>query len=202
MVVIKKKTCWGDESIHWREVTKPSQRKKIILNFHQSLYKFIFKNDFPPTFPPQQAGKWIRAARRVLPCAQIGVLPCAQIQVLPCAQIQSCGSTFCPQRLASAGYMSPTSATALFFRIKLALLKYHLDFQQHFLKWTSLEACTCLWWSRCLDHNTLGSQRPGVPTTPVNRENFVCLLLMSSAVSFLVLRLVLWFLPFADWLIF
>ena len=32
-----------------------------------------------------------------------------------------------------------------------------LDIQQHFLKWTSLEACTCLWWSRCLDHNTLGS---------------------------------------------
>ena len=31
------------------------------------------------------------------------------------------------------------------------------DFQQHFLKWTSLAACTCLWWSRCLDHNTLGS---------------------------------------------
>ena len=77
-----------------------------------------------------------------------------------------------------------------------------LDFQQHFLKWTSLEACTCLWWSRCLDHNTLGSQQPGVPTTAVDREKFVCLRLMSSAVSFLVLRLVLWFLPFANWLIF
>ena len=77
-----------------------------------------------------------------------------------------------------------------------------LDFQQNFLKWTSLEACTCLWWSRCLDHNTLGSQQPGVPTTAVDRERFVCSRLMSSRVSFLVPRLVLWFLPFANWLIF
>ena len=46
------------------------------------------------------------------------------------------------------------------------------------------------------------TEHPGVPTIPVDREKFVCLRLMSSAVSFLVLRLVLWFLPFASWLIF
>ena len=112
MVVIKQKTFRGARAFTDVGCQKPRLIQKIFLS--TSLFP---KNDFPPTG---------RAARRVLPCAQI--------QVLPCAQIQSCGSTFCPQRFASASYMSPTSATALFFRIELALLKYNFRFSTTFPK--------------------------------------------------------------------